>query len=88
MQFTNLKIKLKTILNELTLENYPDCYEEFLEPIREYAAVGGEKDKVLAFLRALDSEFQDNELKEDIILEASNRITGYCSAWKAIHFKK
>ena len=88
MQSSNLKIKLKTILNELTLENYLDDYEEFLEPIRAYAASGGEKDKVLAFLIELDNDFQENERAEDILLEASNRISGNCSVWKVIHFKR
>ncbi len=78
MNFEATKSEIRTLLLEVTSNNFQEYYGKFEKVILAYKKSGGKGKLLHEYLIALDNEMGDvDDWKEEHLLDMINRITGH-----------
>jgi len=75
---TKLKDELIQYLDEVVKNNFKDKYDGIIDIVLKYRDLGMTKDEVLIVINDV-GQIEMDDYKEDVFLELSNRLYGYCT---------
>lgn len=74
---TKLKDELIQYLDKVVKNNFTDKYDGIIDIVLKYRDLGMTKDEVLIVINDV-GQIEMDDYKEDVFLELSNRLYGYC----------
>lgn len=74
---TKLKDELIQYLDKVVKNNFTDKYDGIIDIVLKYRDLGMTKDEVLIVINDI-GQIEMDDYKEDVFLELSNRLYGYC----------
>ncbi len=86
MKLAELKIKFEELTSEITKDNFPLYYDKFTSEVILYRSSGGLGKPLYKILIEIHKVYEEDDCKDEILMEIMNRITGYCSPHLRISF--
>jgi hypothetical protein len=81
LQFKN---EVQSYLKTINEDNFSNSYEGLIYIIEKYKKQGLKKDPVAKIITTEINSIDIDEYKEDVLMEISNRIHGFCTSTRAI----
>jgi len=81
---TSFKDKIQNYIITINKENFYNSYEGMIYLIENYKEKGLAKDSVSAIITEQLNMPNLDQYKEEVLLEVSNRIHGFCTSTRAI----
>lgn len=86
MKLEELKSKLEKLTLEITEENFTLYYSKFTKELINYRDSGGLGKPLYEALREIHKIYEEDDYKDEVLVDIMNRMTGYTSSHLRIPF--